>query len=207
MRARVRQLPVLQWHPIIAAVREVGLMEKAAMSPVRAIFLMTGDIFTLEECIKIARSAGKAIFLHVDLIHGIASDREGIRYIARALAPDGIVSTKSHLLQHARKEHLLTVQHVFLIDTHAYETGVRSIRDFEPDAVELMPGLMPRVVSDVRRSVACPIVTAGLIKHVDEVARVIEAGASAAAIGKSDLWATPKAEIASRVAAISGVDA
>lgn len=198
MRVIVKQTSVLKRHPIIAAVRDVSRMETAAESPVAAIFLMTGDIFTLADCVARAKAAHKAIFLHVDLIHGIANDREGIRYVAQVLRPHGIVSTKSHLLQSARKEGLLTVQHVFLIDTHAYETGVRSIREFGPDAVELMPGLMPRVIRDMKREIACPIVTAGLIKHVEEVADVIAAGACAAAIGKAELWNTAKDAVLSQ---------
>lgn len=195
MKVIVKHPPAFQRHPIIAAVRDVDLIDRAAESPVSAIFLMTGDIFTLKNCIEAARAAKKAIFLHVDLIRGIANDREGIRYIAKVLAPDGIVSTKSHLLTSARKEGLLTVQHVFLIDTHAYETGVRGIKEFRPDAVELMPGLMPRVIADMKREVRCPIVTAGLIKHVSEVARAIRAGAAAAAIGKSELWSVSNEEV------------
>lgn len=195
MKVIVKHPPVFQHHPIIAAVRDVDLIERAAESPVSAIFLMAGDIFTIKNCVEAARGARKAIFLHVDLIRGIANDREGIRYVARVLAPDGIVSTKSHLLHSARKEGLLTIQHVFLIDTHAYETGVKGIKDFGPDAVELMPGLMPRVIADMKREVTCPIVTAGLIKHVSEVASVIRAGAGAAAIGTPDLWSVTMDEV------------
>ncbi|WP_373464636.1 glycerol-3-phosphate responsive antiterminator [Bacillus sp. V2I10] len=43
---------------------------------VETIFLMSGDIFTVEHCVEESRKNNKSIFLHVDLIKGIANDRE-----------------------------------------------------------------------------------------------------------------------------------
>jgi glycerol uptake operon antiterminator len=175
-------------NPIIAAVRDVSLIERAVLSPVETIFLMTGDIFSIDHCVEVCRKNNKSIFLHVDLIKGIANDREGIRYLSRKVKPDGIVSTRNQLLQAAKKEGLLAVQHLFMIDTLAYENGIRNILDIKPDAIEIMPGLMPRVIREFTEKIDCPIITAGLIKNPDEVKEVIEAGAHAVAIGEPRLW-------------------
>lgn len=175
-------------NPIIAAVRDVNLIEKAVLSPVETIFLMTGDIFSIERCVETSRKHNKSIFIHVDLIKGIANDREGIKYLAKKVKPDGIVSTKNQLIQAAKKEGILTVQHLFMIDTHAYENGFRNISDIKPDAIEIMPGLMPRVIREFHEKIDCPIITAGLIRHPDEVREVVEAGAHGVAIGEPELW-------------------
>ncbi|USK36790.1 glycerol-3-phosphate responsive antiterminator (plasmid) [Bacillus sp. F19] len=163
-------------------------MEKAVLSPVETILLMTGDIFTIEHCVEMSRKHNKSIFLHVDLIKGIANDREGIKYLSKKVKPDGIVSTKNQLIQAAKKEGLLAVQHLFMIDTHAYENGVKNIVDVKPDAIEIMPGLMPRVIREFYDKIDCPIITAGLIKHAHEVREVVEAGAHGVAIGEPELW-------------------
>jgi glycerol uptake operon antiterminator len=42
-------------NPIIAAVRDASLIEKAVLSPVETIFLMTGDIFSIEHCVDVSR--------------------------------------------------------------------------------------------------------------------------------------------------------
>lgn len=42
----------------------------------------------------------------------------------------------------------LTVQHLFMLDTQAYENGIRNLSNVKPDAIEIMPGLMPRVIRE-----------------------------------------------------------
>ncbi|MDM5225208.1 glycerol-3-phosphate responsive antiterminator [Cytobacillus sp. NJ13] len=177
-------------NPIIAAVRDVSLIEKAVLSPVETIFLMTGDIFSIKHCVEESRKYHKSIYLHVDLIKGIANDREGIKYLSQKVKPDGIVSTKNQLIQAAKKEGLLAIQHLFMLDTQAYENGIRNVSNVQPDAIEIMPGLMPRVIREFYEKIDCPIITAGLIKHPNEIKEVLEAGAHGVAIGEPELWNT-----------------
>lgn len=181
-------LSAIRAHPIIAAVRQPESLDHALAAPPGVIFLMTGDILTVQETVERIRDAGKRVMVHVDLLKGLAADREGILYLAKEIRPDGVVSTRIHLLQSARKAGLLTVQHLFMIDTHALETGVSHVRQFGPDIVEVMPGLMPRVVRDLSRMVDQPIVAAGLITSFAEVEAVIDAGATAAVASREELW-------------------
>lgn len=181
-------------NSVIAAVRDIKLIEKAASSPVQSIFLMTGDIFSIDQCVEIAKAYQKSIYLHVDLIRGVANDKEGIKYLAQKVKPDGIVSTKNQLIQTAKKEGLFAVQHLFLLDTLAYETGIRNILEIRPDAVEIMPGLMPRVIREMSRVLKCPIIAAGLIKSREEALQAVNAGARAVAIGDAEHWTLNLAE-------------
>lgn len=183
-----------QW-PVIAAVRDVNRMKEAVDSGVQSIFLMTGDIFSIEDCVETAHAHYKSIFLHVDLIKGVANDREGIQYIARRVRPDGIVTTKSQVIRAAKKEGLFAIQHLFMIDTHAYQTGIRNINESEPHAIELMPGLMPRVIRDLAAVVPVPIVVGGLVKTREEIREALKSGASAVAIGEPGLWNMDSATI------------
>ncbi|MEW9670600.1 glycerol-3-phosphate responsive antiterminator [Ammoniphilus sp. 3BR4] len=183
---RVNEL--LEMNPVIAAVRDVAQMEMALQSPVEVIFLMTGDIFSVRPCVEKTKDYGKSIFLHIDLIKGVANDKEGIKYLAREVKPNGVVTTKNHLIQAAKREGLIAVQHLFLIDTHAFDSGIRNVLELQPDAVELMPGLMPRVIREFSEAVTYPIITAGLIKDKREIQEALNAGARGVAVGTRELW-------------------
>lgn len=57
---------------------------------------------------------GKEVFVHVDLISGIACHTaDGMKYVAEVIAPDGIISTRSQSIMQAKKCGLKTVQRVF----------------------------------------------------------------------------------------------
>ena len=92
----------LEDAPVIAAVRD-RLFDKALASPVEVIFLLGGDIATIAERIKAAKTAGKYIFIHIDLCDGIGKDRSGVRFLASCGA-DGIISTKSSIIKFARRQ-------------------------------------------------------------------------------------------------------
>jgi glycerol uptake operon antiterminator len=77
-----------------------------------------------------------------------------------------------------------------MLDTQAYENGIRNVSNVQPDAIEIMPGLMPRVIREFYEKIDCPIITAGLIKHPNEIREAIEAGAHGVAIGEPELWNT-----------------
>lgn len=175
-------------HPIIAAVRDLNHLADAIESPVRVVFLMTGEILSVGDAIRELQKAGKCVVVHVDLIRGLSSDKEAVRFLARTAAPDAVVSTKLQLLQATRKEGIAAVQQLFMIDTQAFHTSVRHVSEFRPDAIEIMPGLMPRVIADLASEVGIPVIAAGLIKSYSEVQSAIDAGAVAAVVGDRTLW-------------------
>lgn len=67
----------------------------------------------------------------------------------------------------------------FLIDSHALEKAVQTVNKIKPDAVEAMPGLMPRVIKDLVGMTKVPIVAGGLFKTKDEMNQALQAGAIA----------------------------
>lgn len=175
-------------HPVIAAVREIQHLPVAIDSPVQMIFLMSGDALTVCDAVHQTHRAGKQIVVHIDLMKGITPDKFGVQYLARTAGPDAIVSTKLHVLQAARKEGLDAILHLFVIDTQAYHTGLRHAQQFRPDAIELMPGLMPRVIGDLDRAIDAPVIAAGLIQTFAEVKQAIDSGAASTVVGARELW-------------------
>lgn len=175
-------------HQIIAAVeREAGL-EEALLSKCNVIFLLCGTIFTVQALVERIQQTGKHVFVHMEFIEGIAADRSGVTYIAQTVKPTGIISTKSAVIRLAKEQGLMTIQRIFLIDRSALERGVKSAEASKPDAIEAMPGIMPRVIAELTLMTELPIVAGGLISTGKEIDDTLRAGALAVSAGTPLLW-------------------
>ena len=75
-----------------------------------------------------------------------------------------------------------------MIDSIAYNNMMKQIREYEPDAIEILPGVMPSVTADVRESVDLPIIASGLLRSKKDVVAALDAGADAVSTTAEDLW-------------------
>ena len=116
-------LEVLRRSPVIAAVRGQEALDAALASPVRIVFLLGGDPFTLPALTRRAREAGRPVFVHMDLVEGVGRDAAGVRWIARMVKPEGILSTRAPLLRAAAGEGLRTVLRMFLVDSSCWKAA------------------------------------------------------------------------------------
>lgn len=173
---------------IIPAVRKPEDLALACRSEWPILFLLTGDLFTVEDYVKQAKDAGKKVFLHVDFLAGLSSDSVAVEYIADRVCPTGIISTKNHMIKQAKKCGLQAIQRLFLIDTSALEQGIQTASLNRPDALEVMPGLIPRVIGELRQRTSLPIIAGGLIKDHKEIETALQAGAAAVSMGSKSLW-------------------
>ena len=124
----------------------------------------------------------------MDLIDGIAPDQAGIRFIARYLKPDGVISTKPSALRYARAEGLITIQRIFLMDSASLENGIRLVSQLSPDYVEILPGLVPKAIAYLSASLKQPVIAGGMITEADDVHQALGAGAVAVSTSNPDLW-------------------
>lgn len=177
-------------HPVIAAVRRSEDLNAVLESPVTSIFLMYGDLSTLASTVARLQAGNKTVYLHIDLVKGLGSDKEAVDYVAAQVAPTGIVTTKGHLIKEIRRAGLVAVHQLFLIDTQAFQTAVKSVTASQPDLVEIMPGLMPRVVREWKTEVPLPLVAAGFIRSEAEIRTMLNAGCDGVAVGDHLLWNT-----------------
>ncbi|MDR6227219.1 glycerol-3-phosphate responsive antiterminator [Desmospora profundinema] len=176
-------------HPVIAAIRGEDGIDRLDESLVTHCFLLCGDINTLPGLVQRVRAKGKRVFLHLDLAKGFGNDRAALAYIKRELEPDGVVSTRTHLLKNAREEGLTAVQRLFIPDSMSVETGRHLLKQSKADAVEVMPGVVPAwVYQTLRRDIQIPIVAGGLLHQPDDVRRALEAGADAVSVSNQALW-------------------
>jgi len=128
-------------HPIIASIRNDSDFKYALNSKATALFILHGDIFNLPQIMKECKKHNKLVFLHMDLIKGIGRDGEGVIYLFKKALCNGIVTTKSNLINIAKKEGLIAVQRLFLLDSAALKTGEQLLKNNQPDAVEILPGI------------------------------------------------------------------
>lgn len=173
---------------IIASVTKDDQIKPALESKVSRVNLMSGNIMNLKEIIERLHDRGKIVYVHAEMVKGLGRDAPAVQFLAEEFKADGIISTKSNMIVAAKNANLKTIQRIFAIDTNALETGVKMISSSAPDEVELMPGLMPRVISDMKSKIDRPLIVGGLIKHIEEIEAAVQAGADYVSIGNTEYW-------------------
>lgn len=175
-------------NPIIAGVKDISKLDDALASDCEVVFLLCGTIFDLKETVKKAKEAGKLIFIHVDLLDGFSKDVTALKYISSEICPDGIISTKNNLLKVAKGLGLLTVQRVFIIDSLSIETAVKASQMINPDAIEIMPGIMPRIIEKLSSNLEVPVIVGGLVSLQSDVKTALECGALGVSTSSKEIW-------------------
>jgi glycerol uptake operon antiterminator len=160
----------------------------AITSPCRIIFLLTGNICTVEGTVKRAQEAGKQIYIHIDLIEGFGRDKYALSYIRERVSPEGIITTRAPLIKIAKDLDITAIQRVFLIDNLSFKTGIQSIRQVKPDAVEIMPGIMPSVTEKMCRAISIPVITGGLVNEKQDIRNSLRAGAVGVSTSSPKMW-------------------
>lgn len=95
----------------------------------------------------------------------------------------------SQLIITGRKEGLLTVHRLFAHDSPSIETGIRVLKQSKPDFIEVLPGVaLAQVVGYLREHFQQPLIAAGLVKTVEDVRKILQAGAVAVDTSAENLW-------------------
>jgi glycerol uptake operon antiterminator len=154
------------------------------------IFLLTGSIFDLKNSMELAHANDKILMVNIDLVSGIAYDRDGIRYLAENDLCDGIISTKGYLIKEASKCGLMTIQRVFLLDSASLNSAERSLNSKTVDAVEILPGIAAPYFIEKQKDNGYnyPVIAGGLIQSKNEVKDLKEKGVFAVSTSKHQLW-------------------
>ncbi len=175
-------------HQTIAAVQKEADLDAALRGDVNVVFLLTGSLLNIHELTRRVQDAGKHVFLHMEFIEGIAADRSGVAYVAQHVRPTGIISTKSAIIKAAKDSGLLAIQRIFLIDRNAVQRGIKAVEQSSPDAIEVMPGIMPRIIREMTNLTPLPIIAGGLVGNRQEIDEGLTAGALAVSVGSPELW-------------------
>ena len=178
-------LQCLECNPVIAAVQDSAL-QKAIDSPAEVIFHLNADLMSIPQIVQSVHNANKFIFIHIDLADGLGKDRAAVKYIAQCGA-DGIITTKSQLIRYAKEYDLITIQRFFALDSKGMESIEETLRSSNPHLMEIMPGLIGKVIRRFSGS-RTPVIAGGLIQTKSEVTEALNCGAMAVSTGQEELW-------------------
>ena len=114
-----RFFEALKARPVAAGLRRSADVEEALRHGIQVLFILGEDIFALQESVAKAHRQGCLILAHVDLIKGIGRDEAGVRFLAREIQVDGILTTRANLIGPAKREGLIAVQRLFVLDSES----------------------------------------------------------------------------------------
>ena len=174
--------------PIITAVKDEQGLEKALKTESPVVFLLFGNICNITGLVDQVKNSGKIAIVHVDLIQGLSSKEVAVDFIHQNTRADGIISTKAPLVRHAMDLGMIGGQRTFLIDSMALETTKKQLLTFQPDFMELMPGVMPKILKTVRGYTEIPLVAGGLISDKKDILAAFDAGGDAVSTTREELW-------------------
>lgn len=179
---------ILEDCPVIAAVKDETGLKECLYSESQIIFLLFGDICSVGRYVEIAKSAGKMVFVHMDLINGLGNKEVAVDFIREHTGVDGIISTKPQLVKRAKELGLFGILRIFVIDSMAFGNIEKQCASLVPDAVEILPGLMPKIIKKLCSTVNVPIIAGGLISDKEDVMNALKAGAVAISVTNQRVW-------------------
>ena len=179
-------------NPVIAAVKsDAGLQVAVEMEEIQVIFVLYGDVCTIPEILERIKATGKKAMVHIDLIAGLSAKEISVEFIARQTRADGIITTKPALVRRAKELGIFAVLRFFVIDSLA----LKNIENLEmqcgtsrPDFIEVLPGVMPKVLGRIAKVSRIPMIAGGLITEKEDVIAALSAGAIAVSSTNQDVW-------------------
>ncbi len=157
-------------------------------SPYEYGVLLEMHVSRLKSVYELANRYDKKMFLHMDLVQGLKNDEYATEYVCQELKPYGVISTKASVILKARQKKVKTMQRMFLLDSSSLEKSYQLMERTQPDYIEILPGLMPKYIEEVKRKTGRLVFAGGLIDTVEEVEQAIAAGASSITTSNKELW-------------------
>lgn len=180
---------IIEGSPVIAAVKnEEDLRVCCEIEELKVVFILFGNICCIGFLVEQVKAAGKIAIVHTDLIIGLAGKEISADYIKAQTRADGIISTKPNIIRRANELGLYTILRVFLLDSMAMNNLPNQVAQGRPDLVELLPGLMPKIIRRVKAAVKVPIIAGGLISDKEDVVEALGAGAISVSSTNHKVW-------------------
>lgn len=173
---------------VIPAIRNMKDFEKALQTDHEKIIFLETRLSTVESTVKYAKKKGKQVYMHVDLIQGLKVDEYGLEYLVNNVKVDGIISTRANVISFARKRNIIGIQRLFALDSHALDHNLKACKKLQPDYIEVLPGVLPGIIQEIREETGIPVIAGGLIRTQNDVDIALRNGAHAVTTSNADLW-------------------
>ncbi|MBC2850740.1 glycerol-3-phosphate responsive antiterminator [Cetobacterium sp. 8H] len=179
---------ILTENKKIIAVKDINSLESAISSSSKIIFLLSSDICSIEETTRQIKASGKLCFIHLDMIQGLnTKDNSAIDYLKENTFADGVITTKSQVAKYAHKVGFLVVLRCFLIDSLSLNTTLKLFNETFIDAIEILPGVMPKIIQKLCKKSSIPIIAGGLISDEEDIEIALKSGAVAVSTTKLNI--------------------
>ncbi|MEC0312859.1 glycerol uptake operon antiterminator GlpP [Bacillus subtilis] len=175
-------------QPILPAIRNMKQFDEFLSSSFSYGVILDIHLGQLKGVIKEAQKHGKNMMVHVDLIQGIKHDEYGAEFICQDIKPAGIISTRSNVIAKAKQKKIYAIQRLFLLDTSAMEKSMEFIGKHKPDFIEVLPGIVPTLIQEIKEKTGIPIFAGGFIRTEEDVEQALKAGAVAVTTSNTKLW-------------------
>ncbi|QCX34009.1 glycerol-3-phosphate responsive antiterminator [Caloramator sp. E03] len=180
-------IEIIEDNPIIAAVRNLEELDKAINSSACIIFMLCGSIFNIKDIIDKIKKEGKYVFVHIDLVEGLGKDSVAVEFL-KGVGTDGIITTKPSLIKDAKACGMYVVQRLFMLDSRSLETGIKSVIEDKPNAIEIMPAATAKVIKRIHEKIKIPVIAGGLVLEKSDVIYALSCGAVAVSTSQASLW-------------------
>lgn len=174
--------------PIIAAVKDQEGLEKCLQSDIKIIFILFGDICNIAEIVKKVKEAERIAMVHIDLINGLGSKEISVDFIKQTTEADGIITTRPAMIKRAKELKLYTVLRYFVLDSMALKNIEKQKAMVNPDYIEILPGVMPKIITKICKLSNAPVIAGGLIQDKEDVMMALGAGASSISSTDPEVW-------------------
>ena len=174
--------------PVVAAIKDDKGLYRCLESEIKIVFILYGDIVRIADIVDCIKEKGKLAVVHMDLVTGLSGKEVAVDFIKKSTRADGIISTKLYLIRRARELDLVTILRLFAIDSMAFDNIKKQYEAVLPDIVEILPGIMPRIIKKITHLVPSPVIAGGMIVEKSDVIAAIDAGAISISSTNQDIW-------------------
>lgn len=162
-------------EPVIAAVKTDDALTAALASPCSTVFLLASTLLNVGELVRRIHAAGKLAVVHIDLVDGLSA-REVAREFPHCAVPPGWYHFHPPVPDPAgAHQGLLTIQRAFILDSLSLNNLSGQLEQGKPDFVEILPGIMPRVITEISTRTRVPVIAGGLLRDKADVMAAMRA--------------------------------
>lgn len=179
---------LLEDNPVVGAIRNTEDLKLILKSNIKIVFVLYGNVLNIKEICDALKLRNKIVFVHLDMIDGLKADQKGVEFIKEAVNPYGVISTKGISLKHASNLGMFTIQRIFMLDSLSFETNIKNVHTFTPNAVEVLPGIASKAIKTLEKEIKQPIIAGGLIKNKRDAVDALSSGAKAVSTSSPELW-------------------
>ena len=92
------------------------------------------------------------------------------------------------MIKRAKELDLFAILRLFIIDSMAYENIERQVKHAKPDLIEILPALMPKIVSRICALSSIPVIAGGLVSDKEDIMALLQAGVISISSTNENIW-------------------